>query len=83
MGWCDHAGQMALCELLWDPWKKGFLDPLPGGRSSFVCDAAGEFLCLRLENAAVLRKSCRTLGLREPAEVLPPCPLWPRTWAQV
>lgn len=26
MGLCAHAGQTALCGVLWGPWKKGFLD---------------------------------------------------------
>lgn len=81
MGLCAHAEQVAFYGLLWDLWKKGFLDP---GRPFLEGDLPLSAM-LRVKSSAlgskmvVLRKLWRMLRPREPAEVVPPCPVWPST----
>lgn len=50
-----------------------------------MCDAESKVLCPGLKNVIVLRKLWRTveLRLREPADVVPPHPVWPRICMQV
>lgn len=76
---CPHCANSTLRASL-GPVEKGVSSPrkaIPGGRSSPVCNAKGEVLCPGLKNVIVLRKLWRTLelGPREPAEVVPMCPV--------